>query len=142
MSNTTNHFPGWSAGQLWPWMQLAPTTLVQPIVTAGTITINGSNSTAPQTEADVLARHSYGRQIGRISDALHALILELHPTPPRTEPLRDFMEMWDEVEQVKADSARSRLDQVVADLALLNKKNPGEYQRLRSALRSALDEAG
>src|SRR4051812_4301999 len=44
-----------------------PGNLVQPILPGWTLNINSINSTAPQTEVDVVSKHSYGRQLGRLS---------------------------------------------------------------------------
>ena len=55
---------------------LAPQSLTQPILPGWPITINGINSSAPQTEVEVVQHHSYGRQLGRVADALEALIEE------------------------------------------------------------------
>ena len=68
---------------LWPlaaarsWsslMNLAPQFLSQPINPGWTlgsvINITENNSSAPDTEREVLSHHSYGRQLGRIIDAL------------------------------------------------------------------------
>jgi hypothetical protein len=54
----------------------APHHLAQPILPSWTFNIYSSSSTAPQTEVDLVAKHSYGRQIGRMSDVLELLIEE------------------------------------------------------------------
>ncbi|MEJ8854260.1 hypothetical protein WKW79_06755 [Variovorax robiniae] len=132
-------FGNWNPTDVWrQWLQLAPNSLVQPILPV-TFNINSNNSTAPQTEANVVAVHSYGRQIGRISDALRALILAEHPTPAEREPFADFLAMWDEIEQVKTGSATARLEQIASDLALLKKKDREEFKRVRDAMQQALD---
>jgi hypothetical protein len=122
------------------WLPTSPGTLVQPILPGWTLNLNSNNSSAPQTEVNVVAKHSYGRQIGRISDALRALLLEQHRSLPKTGPIAEFVSMWEEIEQVKAESASARLQQIGSDLALLKNKNRGEYLRLRDALREALEE--
>ena len=48
--------------------------------------------------------------------------------------------MWEEIEQVKSESAATRLGQIGADLALLKDKDRTEYLRLRDALRKALKD--
>ena len=68
-----------------------PGTLVQPILPGWTLNLNSNNSTAPRTEVDIVAKHSYGRQIGRISDALRVLLLEQHSSLPKTGPLAEPM---------------------------------------------------
>ena len=67
---STNTASGnWNPADFWhSRLLLAPTNLAQPILSGWSLNIN--NFTAPQTEVNVLAKHSYGRQIGRISDAL------------------------------------------------------------------------
>jgi hypothetical protein len=139
MPTPDNPFAAWSTARFWqPWLQLAPNQLVQPILSGWTFNINRQNSTAPQTEADVVARHSYGRQLGRIADALRALLLEQHAKPPKTGPLAEFLAMWNEIEEVKADSAGKRLEQITADLKLLKGSDPEAYRRLRNDLAQAL----
>lgn len=129
-------FGKWNVADFWrPWLQLAPSSLVQPI----SVSINSNNSTAPQTEMAVLSKHSYGRQLGRISDALHALIFEKRKQLPTEGPLFEFMEMWEEIERVKRDSAESRVEQFVSDLRGLKDKLPEEdFARLRDGLVQAL----
>jgi hypothetical protein len=132
----------WSVMDFWrPWLPTSPSTLVQPILPGWTLNLNSNNSSAPQTEVNVVAKHSYGRQIGRISDALRVLLLEQHPSLPKTGPLAEFMSMWEEVEKVKAESATARLEQIGSDFALLKVKNPAEYRRVRDGLREALEKA-
>ena len=132
----------WNVMDFWrPWLPTSPGSFVQPILPGWTLNLNSNNSTAPQTEVDVVAKHSYGRQIGRISDALRALLLEQHRNLPKAGPIAEFVSMWEEVEQVKTDSATARLEQIGSDLALLKEKNPAEYLRLRDALREVLKEA-
>jgi hypothetical protein len=137
-------YPSWNSAfdfwRGWPG-SAAPNTLVQPILPGWTLNINSQNSSAPQTEANVVARHSYGRQIGRMADALRTLVLaQQGGHAPEDGAFDDFLLMWDEVEQVKAESAKARLQQVVADLALLKTTCPDDYLRLRSDLQQALRE--
>ena len=77
-----------------------PDNLVQPILPGWTFNINSSNSTAPQTEVDVVAKHSYGRQIGRMSDALELLIEERHGKTPKDKRFSDFLTMKHEIDNV------------------------------------------
>lgn len=63
----------WSA-----FMRLAPETLVQPILpdwNLGSIyNITQENSSAPQTERDIVGKYSYGRQLGRITDVVSIVV--------------------------------------------------------------------
>jgi hypothetical protein len=122
-TDDTPRFPwtGTPAEWLRTWQAMwrtAPDNLAQSILQGWTLNINSNNSTAPQTEAEVVARHSYGLQIGRMSDALELLITERHG--------------------VKQDAAAARVERIVKDLALLKAQDEKQYVRLRDALRDAL----
>jgi hypothetical protein len=99
------------------------------------LTINSGNSSAPQTEVEVLQRHSYGRQLGRISEVLEALISERGKTAPADPRYASFLTMKAQIDEVKLDAAAARVDALAADLAALKTGRPAEYERLRSALR-------
>jgi hypothetical protein len=138
---------------LFPWTGIAPAewmrtwqamwrgipdNLVQPILPGWTFNVNSSNSTAPQTEVDVVAKHSYGRQIGRMSDALEFLIEDRHGKTPEEKRLSDFLTMKHEIDKVKQDAAATRIERIVKDLGLLKAQDQEQYVRLRDALREAL----
>lgn len=116
----------------------APNNLVQPILPGWTFNINSSNSSSPQTEVDVVAKHSYGRQIGRMADALEMLIVQQHGDAPEDKPLSDFLGMKREIDQVKQDAVVERIERITKDLALLKAQDEAQYARLRDALREAL----
>jgi hypothetical protein len=128
----------------WKAFLPAPQQLIQPILPGWTLsglTINSGNSSAPQTEADIVQHHSYGRQLGRISDALEVLIQERGESATDDERLTDFIAMKREIDEVKLDAAASRVRRLSADLAALKQARPDEYQKLRDALATVL-EAG
>ncbi len=118
--------------------RLAPENLTQPILPGWTFNINSNNSSSPQTEIDVLAKHSYGRQLGRIADALELLIVEQHGEAPADERLADFLQMKREIDQVKQAGAAARIERFQRDLELLKSNNPPEYERLSDELRRVL----
>lgn len=117
---------------------LTPDVLAQPIL-PGWFSVTNNNSTAPGTEADVVAMHSYGRQLGRISDAL-ALLIEAQPaSAQKAKAYSQFISMKDDVDKIKKEAAARRLAQIPKDLALLKENDKAEYERLRKTLRDALD---
>ena len=126
--------------RFWP----APQNLTQPILPGWTVspvvTINGINSTAPQTEAEIVQRHSYGRQLGRMADALQALIDERDAPAPDDRRLTAFTTMKQEIDDIKLDVAAERVDRLRADLAELKAGRPADYRRLRDELRAVLDD--
>jgi hypothetical protein len=124
----------------WTTFGLVPQSLTQPILPGWMITINGINSSAPQTEVEVVQRHSYGRQLGRMADALEALIEERGEGASSDERFTEFIMMKQEIDEIKLDGAATRIDQLLADLAALKAARPTEYRRLRDALRRTLDQ--
>jgi hypothetical protein len=48
--------------------------------------------------------------------------------------------MKQEIDEIKLDSAATRIDQLRADLAALKATRPTEYRRLSDALRHVLDQ--
>jgi hypothetical protein len=116
----------------------APQVLTQPILPGWTFNINSNNSTSPETEVDVVAKHSYGRQLGRISDALELLIEESHGNAPEDKRFNAFLTMKHEIDQVKEAAAVARIERLVKDLDSLKEQDKGQFERLREALLQAL----
>jgi hypothetical protein len=122
---------------------LTPRSLDQPIlpgwVFANSVSVTSENSSAPDTERDIVAQQSYGRQLGRLMDGVAELIAERPagaPTPPAIE---DFEDLHAEVLRIKAEAAARRLERAVEDLATLRRADADAYQRMARELRAALD---
>jgi hypothetical protein len=119
-------------------LQAAPNYLDQPILPGWTFNINSNNSSSPQTEASVVAKHSYGRQLGRMADALELLIDEQHGGARQDKRFTDFLSMKHEIDEVKRDAAAARLEQIPKDLELLKTHDEAQYARVREVLVQAL----
>lgn len=128
----TSWLKQWSAA-----MQLAPNTLVQPILPGWTLNVNAFNSSAPQTEADVVSKHSYGRQLGRISEAL-AILVDARDPKGADDRFDDFRTMTAEIGEIKAGNAIARVNRLLADLDLLKVLRPEEHARLKDELKKRL----
>jgi hypothetical protein len=145
---TTNETPRFSRAAFDPveWMQTwplpkwpgAPQFLQQPILPGWTFNINSNNSSSPETEADVVAKHSYGRQLGRISDALEVLIEDSQAKHPKDKRFSAFLTMKREIDKVKEDAAAARIKGIINDLAVLKVLDEEQFKRLRDGLRDAL----
>lgn len=139
---TSLPWPGAAVDWLRTWQQvwqLAPTQLEQPILPGWTFNINSGNSSSPQTEAEVLARHSYGRQLGRMADALAALVQERHGAQPAAACYAGFLQMKAEIDRVKLDAAAARVQRLQEDLRALQAADRSAFERLRAELRTLLD---
>jgi hypothetical protein len=80
----------------------------------GVININLGQSNAPDVEQEVLSDvGTYGKQIGRIGDALIVLLAHFHPQTPLTQEetaaIDALKEMLNEVADVKQKHARPAL---------------------------------
>jgi hypothetical protein len=93
-----------------PW-----TALFSPIGSQmGLININMGQSSDPDVEQEVLSDvGSYGKQIGRIGDALLVLLAHFHPeaplTPEETAAIDGLRKMLDGVADVKQKHGRPAL---------------------------------
>ena len=136
------NWPSWLKGSMPNPFDVfaAPQSLVQPILPGwvfGSVTnITEQNSSAPDTEQQIVAAHSYGRQLGRVMDALAVLIAD---SPRQDAPaFEEFARMCGQIDDIKAKSAARRLDRAAADLATLKETKPEDYERLAAQLREAL----
>ena len=143
-------FTWWS----WPWRaagagtssfpSLAPQALSQPILPgwlfANSINVTEENSSSPETEREIVAAHSYGQQLGRIMDVLDELIRKQPAGSLDARPVREFAELRNDIEMIKARQAANRAEQMITDLAAMKRHDPDEYQRLAAELRKVLEE--
>ena len=111
--------------RLWrPWISaaLAPQELwqsINPGWSFGNVTINEHNSSAPQTEQAIVAEESYGRQIGKLLDAVSELI-EAQPGGGGDNPaFREVSALKEKVDRVKRAAAIKRIDLLRRDLESL-----------------------
>lgn len=127
--------------RLWfPWASLAPQELSQPINpgwTFGNVIVNQRNSSAPETEQAILAEESYGRQIGKLLEAVHALIKE-KPGSDGNRAFQDIETLRNKVERLKCEAAATRIDQLRRDLELLKATDKAAFETKVEALRSLL----
>ena len=72
------------------------------------------------------AKHSYGRQLGRITDVLGDLIEKWPGGAPDDPSVRQFAKMRDDIEKIKA----KRIIQAISDLAEMKRRNPDECEGL------------
>lgn len=137
-------WPSWMKGSLPNPLDVvaAPQNLVQPILPGwvfGSVTnITEQNSSAPDTEREILAAHSYGRQLGRVTDVLAVLIARVPTEEQENEAFKAFTELRDEIAEIKEKATARRLDRIVADLTTLRDTKPEEFERIAATLRDVL----
>lgn len=137
-------WPSWMKGSMPNPLDFfaAPRNFVQPILPGwvfGSVTnITEQNSSAPDTEREIVAAQSYGRQLGRVMDALAILIADLPKAKQDASAFEEFAKIHRDVNDIKAQAAARRINHVAADLATLKETKPEEYERLAATLREVL----
>ena len=114
-------------------VSFAPEQLWQPVNPGwsfGNVTINAANSSAPEVEQAVVARASYGKQIGRIVDALQVLIDAAAPALHAQPAIAEFTALAVEVNAAKSAAQAARLVRLQAELAALKKLDRAAWARL------------
>ena len=135
--NAASLFWNWPAGLLdalkMPVAAAAPQNLNQPIlpwVFANSISVNDANSSCPALEMEIVARQSYGRQLGRVMQALQALIQERPEGAPPNPAFAEFLALSQEIQSIKDQSLASRVSRLESDLAWVREHDADAYQRI------------
>ena len=101
----------------------------------GSVNVTEENSNSPETEREIVAQYSYGRQLGRIIDVLSELIERWPGGVPADRAVQQFAELRDNIGKIKAQG----IARAIAELAELKQSNPAEYARLAPKLRQVLE---
>jgi hypothetical protein len=125
---------GWPLQQ-WNWPALAPQQLTQPINPGWSlVSVTHNNSSAPEIERDVLQQHSYGRQIGRLMEAVSALAERLPSSARADERIAEFEALALDVERIKQSARLPRIERLQKELDALRREDPKAYSQLKSKL--------
>ena len=112
----------------WPWSTLlwpiqfaaalfaAPAHLQQSILpwTFTGLVVNESNSSNPSAERAIVSKESYGKQLGRISDALDSLIRQTNVK--RDDAINAFLDIKARIDDIKHSTETTRFEAVLGDL--------------------------
>lgn len=116
----------------------APQSLVQPILPGAmfgnVISITERNSASPETERDIATEVSYGRQLGKVIDALAALIADRPGGAGTHEALGDLLALRAKIERTKQASMERRVERLESDLLWLKEKQPEQFKRIAALL--------
>jgi hypothetical protein len=111
----------------------------------GLVNISSSASANPQLERDIVGKvASYGRQLGRMTDVVYALLAhqdESAWSPDERRHIADFRRMADAIYAVKAGYAAptdAALDRLIDGIRFLKEHNAAEYERVVGKLRRGL----
>src|SRR5215510_7472950 len=102
----------------------------------GLVNITNTASSDPQLEREIVGKVAgYGRQLGRISEALYALLAHVDEgklTVAERRDVADFRRMADDIAAVKARYAAptdAALDDLIHGITFLKERNADEYER-------------
>jgi hypothetical protein len=107
----------------------APQSLNQSILpwTFAGMVVNEDNSRDPATEQAIVNTASYGRQLGRVSDALACVIDSLPEEAQKDKAIQAFLDLKKKIDEVKEESEAARFDKVLVDLKDLKQRNAGDF---------------
>ncbi|WP_245824595.1 hypothetical protein [Sphingomonas azotifigens] len=118
---------------------------INPGWSFGNVIINDQNSRAPQTEQRILSRESYGRQIGKLLDAVGVLV-ERQSDHADNKAFVQLTELAARIEDIKRDAAVDRIARLRSDLETLRDSDRPEdqaaFQANLEALRTLVREVG
>lgn len=122
----------------WPWpVNFAPDWLNQSFNNGWTfgnvIQVTNQNSSAPEVEKEVVSQHSYGRQIGRLMEAVVA-ISEAVPAAENDPRVKDLMALAGEIEQIKKEAQQKRSAELLHELQTLKNTDKQAWAKLMKSL--------
>lgn len=137
-------------GQLgWPWtvswplenggmpsLNFAPERLWQPINpgwTFGNVIVNANNSKDPALEQTIVSQHSYGRQIGRLVEAVEALAKRV-PGASDDAHVKPLLDLAKEIKAIRVEAGKQQLDRLLDQLEALKKEGGAGWKRVQGVL--------
>ena len=139
-------FNWWALWSPHTWNPQGPTALErfsQPILPGWTfgnvITVNERNSSSPETEREIVSEESYGRQLGRLMEAVAVLIKERPQDLPPHREFDDLLELSEAIDARKKRCAASRVRRVQAELRQLRRERPDDYRRIAAEIAQDID---
>jgi hypothetical protein len=121
MANAT--FPNW-----FPWLPQSVDERFNNGWTFGNLNVSVANSSAPDVEREVVSRHSYGRQLGRLMDAVVAIAAKTGTSgDAQVKPL---IELARKIADIKATAQQHRGAELLEELKALKRADPRAWVEL------------
>jgi len=121
MSNVT--FPGW-----FPWLPPSVDERFNNGWTFGNLNVTLANSSAPDVEREVVSRHSYGRQLGRLMDAVVAIAEKTGTSSDAG--VKPLIELSRKIADIKAAAGQQRGAELLEELRALKRADPAAWAEL------------
>jgi len=111
-----------------PWLPASVDERFNNGWTFGNVYVTQANSASPEAEREIVGRYSYGRQLGRLSDAVVALAQASGlDSDPKIQPL---VEMVREIDAMKERAKQRRSAQLLDELKALKRDDPSAWDAL------------
>ena len=111
-----------------PWLPASVDERFNNGWTFGNVYVTQANSASPEAEREIVGRFSYGRQLGRLSDAVVALAQASGlDSDPKIQPL---VEMAREIDAMKERAKQRRSAQLLDELKALKRDDPSAWDAL------------
>jgi len=122
----------------WPWTpNLAPEWLRQSFNNGWTfgnvIQVTNQNSSAPEVEREVVGEHSYGRQLGRLMDAVVA-ISEAVPAAAKDVRVKELLALAKDIDRIKLEAQQKRSVELLQELQALKRSDKQAWAKLMKSL--------
>ena len=115
-----------------PWLPASVEERFNNGWTFGNVYVTQANSASPETEREIVGRFSYGRQLGRLTDAVVALAEASGlDGDPKVQPL---VEMAAQIDATKRQAKRRRSAQLLDELKALKRDDPQAWAALVNAV--------
>lgn len=115
-----------------PWLPASVDERFNNGWTFGNVYVTQANSASPEAEREIVSRYSYGRQLGRLTDALVALA-EASGLDGDAK-VRPLIEMAGEIDALKQQAKQRRGAQLLAELKALKRDDPEAWAVLMNAV--------
>jgi hypothetical protein len=111
-----------------PWLPQAVDERFNNGWTFGNLIVTTANSKAPDVEREVVSQNSYGRQLGRLTDAVVEIAnrLELQ----KDKKVAPLIELAAKIEEIKKKARQRRCADLLDELKELKKNNRPAWDEL------------
>src|SRR5205823_5084213 len=115
--------PGW-----FPWLPPSVDERFNNGWTFGNLNVTLANSSAPDVEREVVSRHSYGRQLGRLMDAVVAIAEKTGTSSDAG--VKPLIELSRKIADIKAAAGQQRGAELLEELRALKRADPAAWAEL------------
>ena len=111
-----------------PWLPQSVDERFNNGWTFGNIYVTQANSRSPEAEREIVGRYSYGRQLGRLTDAVVALAAKAGASNDAN--VKPLIEMAAQVNAIKETARKRRAAELLEELKAIKRADPKAWAAL------------